>query len=85
MFYAGLCAEDGPERLCAPCGPGAGAGTGVPPAPVLQQSQSGGDPGQYLRRRVPPGHRRAAKGLRRPLGAAVRPAGKVVGGGGNLK
>ena len=76
--HGGLCAEDGPERLCAPCGPGSGTGAGVPPASVLQQLKPGGDPGQHLRGHLPPGHRHVAKGLCRAVGTLVRVAETII-------
>ena len=63
--HGGLYAENGPQRLCAPGGPLPGAGAGVPPAAVRQQSQSGGAPCEHLRRPLPQRAPGAPKGLRR--------------------
>ena len=53
-------------------------------AAVLQQPQSSGDPGEYLRRDLPRGDRRSAAGLCRPVEAAVRSAEKALRIGGAL-
>ena len=80
--YERLGPKNGPQRLCAPGGPLPGAGAGVPPAAVRQQSQSGGAPCEHLWRAVSQRAPGAPKGLRRPVGAAVRAAGEAGPGGG---
>ena len=72
-----LCSENGPQRLCAPGGPLPGAGAGVPPAAVRQQSQSGGAPCEHLRRPLPQRAPGAPKGLRRFMGASLRTVGEA--------
>ena len=77
-----LCPKNGPQRLCTPGGPLPGAGAGVPPAAVRQQSQSGGAPCEHLRRPLPQRAPGAPKGLRRFVGASLRAAGEAGPGGG---
>ena len=80
--HGGLYAKNGPQRLCAPGGPFPGAGAGVPPAAVRQQSQSGGAPCEHLRRPLPQRAPGAPKGLRRFVGASLRTVGEAGPGGG---
>lgn len=71
--------------LCAPGRFIPGEGARLPPAAVLQQSQSGGDPGQHLRRGVRRGHQGLATGLCKAMGAALRSAEKAGGGDRRMK
>ena len=58
---------------------------GIAPTPLLQQFQSGGDPGKYLRGFLSSGHRHAVKELCRTLGATVRTAEKTDPGARNVE
>jgi len=69
--YERLCPKNGPQRVCPPGGPLPGAGAGIPPAAVRQQSQSGGAPCEHLRRPLPQRTPGAPKGLRRFVGASL--------------
>ena len=80
--YERLCPKNGPQRVCPPGGPLPGAGAGVPPAAVRQQSQSGGAPCEHLRRPLPQRTPGAPKGLCRFVGASLRAAGEAGPGGG---
>ena len=80
--YERLCPKNGPQRVCPPGGPLPGAGAGVPPAAVRQQSQSGGAPCEHLRRPLPQRAPGAPKGLRRFVGASLRAVGEAGPSGG---
>lgn len=68
--------KNGAEWVCASCRPCPHPGACVPPAAVCQQSEPGGDPRQHIRR-IPGGDQGPAKRLCRPVGAALRSAGKT--------